>query len=195
MGGLEKATPVLAGLFLVAGLATLGLPGLSPFVSEFLVLLSAFDYAWYVGAIAVTAVVLAAVYVLWMYQRTMTGPTPPEVEGTKDLGLREIGAVAPLMVALVFFGFFPSPLLDVANPFTDGPAGPRRGRGRRARRTARPESYAPRRRVSTDARLQQADASSTSSCSRCSSSSAPPAPASSSRRSSRGRRGGSRRCW
>jgi NADH-quinone oxidoreductase subunit M len=119
MGGLEKATPVLAGLFLVAGLATLGLPGLSPFVSEFLVLVSAFDYAWYVGAIAVTAVVLAAVYVLWMYERTMTGPTMPDVEGTKDLGLREIGAVAPLMVALVFFGFFPSPLLDVANPFTE----------------------------------------------------------------------------
>ncbi len=119
MGGLEKVTPILAGVFLVAGLATLGLPGLSPFVSEFLVLLAAFDYAWYVGAIAVTGIVWAAVYVLWMYQRTMTGPTPPEVEGTSDLDLREIGAVAPLMVALVLFGFFPAPLLDVANPFTD----------------------------------------------------------------------------
>jgi NADH-quinone oxidoreductase subunit M len=119
MGGLEKVTPVLAGLFLVAGLATLGLPGLSPFVSEFLVLLSAFDYAWWAGAIAVTGIVLAAVYVLWMYQRSMTGPTPTEVEDTPDLGLREIGAVAPLMVALFLFGFFPAPLLDVANPFTD----------------------------------------------------------------------------
>ncbi|MEZ0577873.1 NADH-quinone oxidoreductase subunit M [Nocardioides sp. MH1] len=118
LGGLEKATPVLAGLFLVAGLATLGLPGLSSFVSEFLVLISAFDYAWYVGAIAVTGIVLAAIYVLWMYQRTMTGPTPPEVEGTADLGVREIGAVAPLMVALLLFGFFPGPLLDAANPFT-----------------------------------------------------------------------------
>ena len=78
-GGVEKVAPVLAGLFLVAGLATLGLPGLSPFVSEFLVLLAAFQYAWYVGAIAITAVVLAAIYVLWMYQRTMTGPTPPHV--------------------------------------------------------------------------------------------------------------------
>ncbi len=120
MGGLEKVTPVLAGLFLVAGLATLGLPGLSPFVSEFLVLVSAFDYAWYVGAIAVTGIVWAAVYVLWMYQRTMTGPTPLEAEGTTDLGVREIVAVAPLMVALVLFGFYPAPLLDVANPFTDG---------------------------------------------------------------------------
>ncbi|MDP3949776.1 NADH-quinone oxidoreductase subunit M [Microbacterium sp.] len=119
MGGLEKVTPILAGLFLVAGLATLGLPGLSPFVSEFLVLVSAFDYAWWAGAIAVTGIVLAAIYVLWLYQRTMTGPTPPEVEGTADLGAREVGAVAPLMVALVFFGFYPAPLLDVANPFVD----------------------------------------------------------------------------
>lgn len=117
MGGLEKATPVLAGLFLVAGLATLGLPGLSPFVSEFLVILSAFDYRWYVGAIAVTGIVLAAIYVLWMYQRTMTGPTPPDVEAsTTDASLREVVAVAPVMVALVLFGFYPAPLLDVANP-------------------------------------------------------------------------------
>ena len=69
MGGLEKVTPVLAGLFLVAGLATAGLPGLSQFVSEILVLIAAFDYHWCVGAIAVTGIVLAAIYVLWMYQR------------------------------------------------------------------------------------------------------------------------------
>jgi NADH-quinone oxidoreductase subunit M len=94
----------------------LGLPGLSPFVSEFLVLVAAFDYHWWVGAIAVTGIVLAAVYVLWMYQRTMTGPTPPAVEGDRELGVREVGAVAPLMVALVLFGFVPGPLLDVANP-------------------------------------------------------------------------------
>jgi len=120
MGGVEKVTPVLAGLLLVAGLATLGLPGLSPFVSEFLVLVSAFDYHWWVGAVAVTGIVLAAIYVLWMYQRTMTGPTPPEVEGDTDLSVREIGAVAPLMLALVLFGFVPGPLLDVANPAIDG---------------------------------------------------------------------------
>ncbi len=120
MGGIEKATPVLAGLMLVAGLATLGLPGLSPFVSEFLVLLSAFDYAWWVGAFAVTGIVLAAIYVLWMYQRIMTGPTPADVENTPDVTLRELLAVVPLMVALVGFGFFPQPLLDASNPYIDG---------------------------------------------------------------------------
>ncbi len=116
MGGVEKVTPVLAGLMLVAGLATLGLPGLSPFVSEFLVLLAAFDYAWWVGAFAVTGIVLAAIYVLWMYQRIMTGPSV-DAEGTPDLSVREVVAVAPLMVALVFFGFFPQPLLDRSNDY------------------------------------------------------------------------------
>lgn len=119
MGGLEKVTPVLAGLFLIAGLATLGLPGLSTFVSEFLVMVSAFDYAWWAGAVAVTGIVLAAIYVLWLYQRTMTGPTAPSAVGAKDLGLRETVAVAPLIAALVFFGFYPAPLLDVADPMVD----------------------------------------------------------------------------
>jgi NADH-quinone oxidoreductase subunit M len=117
--GVESKAPVLAGLFLIAGLATLGLPGLSQFVSEILVLISAFDYHWWVGAVAVTGIVLAAVYVLWLYQRTMTGPTPPGGEAVKDLTRRELVAVVPLMLALVVFGFFPMPLLDVANPAVD----------------------------------------------------------------------------
>ena len=106
-----------AGLLLVAGLATLGLPGLSPFISEFLVIIAAFQYAWYVGAVAVTGIVLAAIYVLWMYQRTMTGPSAEVVSGDQDLGVREIAAVAPLVAALVFFGFYPIPLMDAADPY------------------------------------------------------------------------------
>ena len=127
MGGLEKVTPVAAGLFLVAALATAGLPGLSQFVSEILVLISAFDYRWYVGAIAVTAIVLAAIYMLWAYQRIWTGPNPPDLQAdvdaggdsVADLGRREIGVLAPLMLALVLFGFYPMPLLDVSNPFSE----------------------------------------------------------------------------
>lgn len=117
--GVESRAPILAGLFLVAGLATLGLPGLSQFVSEILVMIAAFDYHWWVGAIAVTGIVLAAIYVLWLYQRTMTGPPVPADEGMKDLNRRELVAVAPLMLALVVFGFFPMPLLDVSNPYVD----------------------------------------------------------------------------
>ncbi len=124
--GVESRAPVLAGLFLIAGLATLGLPGLSQFVSEILVMIAAFDYHWWVGAVAVTGIVLAAVYVLWLYQRTMTGPPVPGDEGIKDLNRRELVAVVPLMVALVLFGFYPMPLLDVAQPDRRDPAGARR---------------------------------------------------------------------
>jgi NADH-quinone oxidoreductase subunit M len=119
MSGLEQRTPVLAGLFLVAGLATLGLPGLSQFVSEILVLIAAFDHAWWAGAVAVTGIVLAAIYVLWMYRRIFTGPTPPTALGTRDLNRREVAVIAPLMVGLVLFGFYPMPLLDVSNPTVD----------------------------------------------------------------------------
>ena len=119
MKGIEKVTPMLAGLFLVAGLAGAGLPGLAPFVSELMVLISAFNHAWWAGAVAVTAIVLAAVYMLWMYQRTMTGPTAAVAEGLPDLGTREVGAVAPLLLALVLFGFFPMPLLNVINPYVE----------------------------------------------------------------------------
>jgi NADH-quinone oxidoreductase subunit M len=119
MGGVEKVAPILAGTFLVAGLGTLGLPGLSPFVSEFLVLVGGFDFHWFVGAVAVTGIVWAAWYVLRMYQRTMTGPTRAEIVAVKDLDVREVGAVAPLLLAMVLLGFFPQPLLDVINPATE----------------------------------------------------------------------------
>jgi NADH-quinone oxidoreductase subunit M len=114
--GVESRAPVLAGLFLVAGLATLGLPGLSQFVSEIMVMIAAFDYHWWVGVVAVTGIVLAAVYVLWLYQRTMTGPPVPGDEAVTDLTRRELVAVVPLVVALVLFGFWPMPMLDAANP-------------------------------------------------------------------------------
>ncbi len=116
ISGVEKAAPVLAGLLLVAGLAACGLPGLAPFVSEALVIISAFDHAWWAGSVAVVAIVLAAIYVLWMYQRTMTGPAPADV---KDLTRLEVGAVAPLLALLVVFGFYPMPLLEVINPYVD----------------------------------------------------------------------------
>src|SRR4051794_39789488 len=119
ISGVDHCAPVLAGLFLVAGLATLGLPGLSQFVSEILVMIAAFDYHWWVGVVAVTGIVLAAVYVLWLYHRTMTGPPVPGDEVMTDLSRRELVAVVPLMLALVFFGFYPMPLLDVSNPTVD----------------------------------------------------------------------------
>ncbi len=114
-GGVEKTAPVLAGIFLVAGLSSLSLPGLSPFVSEFLVLVGTFTYNWWYAAFAVLGIVLAALYILLMYQRTMTGPTRPELAGIVDLNRREIGALAPLLLLIVLLGFFPKPLLSVIN--------------------------------------------------------------------------------
>jgi NADH-quinone oxidoreductase subunit M len=115
-GGVQKAAPVLAGTFLVAGLSGLSLPGLSPFVSEFLVLVGTFSRYRWAAVLAVSGVVLAAIYILWMYQRTMGGPKVPAVEGMKDLSAREKWAVAPIIAIIVAMGLFPQPVLHVINP-------------------------------------------------------------------------------
>ena len=119
-GGVQKVAPVLAGTFLVAGLSSLALPGLSSFVSEFLVLVGTFERYTWVGVIATLGIVLAALYILLMYQRTMTGPTPEVVtEKVHDLRGREVLAIAPLLVVIIALGFYPKPVLDVINPAVD----------------------------------------------------------------------------
>jgi NADH-quinone oxidoreductase subunit M len=115
-GGVQKVAPILAGLFLVSGLAGLSLPGLSTFVSEFLVLIGTFSRYKVAGVIATAGIILAAIYILWMYQRTMNGPTNPAVSDMKDLRPREILAVAPLLALVVFVGVYPKPVLDIINP-------------------------------------------------------------------------------
>jgi NADH-quinone oxidoreductase subunit M len=118
-GGVERVAPVLAGVFLLAGLSSLSLPGLSPFVSEFLVIVGAFAHSQVAAAFAVSGIVLAAIYILLMYQRTMTGPIRAEVTGMRDLGTREVVALAPVLLLIVVLGFFPKPLLSVINPAVD----------------------------------------------------------------------------
>ncbi|MEU5437578.1 NADH-quinone oxidoreductase subunit M [Streptomyces sp. NPDC020719] len=115
-GGVQKVAPLLAGTFLVGGLATLSLPGLAPFVSEFLVLVGTFSRYPAIGVIATLGIVLAALYVLVLYQRTMTGPVKAEVQGMPDLKVRELLVVAPLIALLVFLGVYPKPLTDIVNP-------------------------------------------------------------------------------
>ncbi|MCX4664464.1 NADH-quinone oxidoreductase subunit M [Streptomyces sp. SID4919] len=115
-GGVQKVAPVLAGTFLIGGLATLSLPGLAPFVSEFLVLVGTFARYPVAGIIATLGIVLAALYVLVLYQRTMTGPVKPEVSTMPDLRVRELAVVAPLIALLIFLGVFPKPLTDIVNP-------------------------------------------------------------------------------
>jgi NADH-quinone oxidoreductase subunit M len=115
-GGMQKVAPVLAGLFLISGLSGLSLPGLSTFVSEFLVLVGTFSRYKLPAILATVGIILAAIYILWMYQRTMNGPTAPEVEGLPDLKARELWAVVPLVALIVAMGVYPKPVLDVINP-------------------------------------------------------------------------------
>jgi len=112
-GGLQKVVPVLAGTFLVAGLSALSLPGLSTFVSEFLVLVGTFGANRPAAIVAATGVVLAALYVLLTYQRVFTGPTPEGLKAIPDLSLRERWVVGPLIALMLVLGFYPAPALDL----------------------------------------------------------------------------------
>ena len=115
-GGVQKVAPVLAGFLLISGLAGLSLPGLSTFVSEFMVLVGSFSRYKVPAVIATAGIILAAIYILWMYQRTMNGPTNPSVSDMTDLRPREVAAVAPLLALVVFVGVYPKPVLNIINP-------------------------------------------------------------------------------
>ncbi len=115
-GGVQKVAPLLAGTFLVAGLSALALPGLAPFISEFLVLIGTFTHYPMAAVAAAGALVLSAVYVLWTYQRMMTGPLTDDNDRLRDLVPREIAVVAPLIALLLVLGVYPKPALDLINP-------------------------------------------------------------------------------
>jgi NADH-quinone oxidoreductase subunit M len=116
-GGMFQVTPLLAGCFLIAGLAALSLPGLSTFVSEFLVLVGTFTRYRALAIVATVGIVLAAIYVLYLFQRTMTGPLKvPELRGVRDLSVRESFALAPLLALIIALGIYPKPLLDTIRP-------------------------------------------------------------------------------
>jgi NADH-quinone oxidoreductase subunit M len=115
-GGVQKVAPVLAGAFLVSAMATLSLPGLAPFISEFLVLIGTFNRYWLAATFGATALVLSSVYMLWLYQRVMTGPVAQGNDRIHDLVPREIVVVAPLIALLLVLGVYPKPVLDIINP-------------------------------------------------------------------------------
>ena len=115
-GGLQRVTPVLAWTFFIAGLSSLALPGLSSFVSEFLVLVGTFVRYPLAAVIGTLGIILAALYILIPVQRSLHGPVAPGNENLKDLNLREKIAIAPVIALIIFFGFFPQILLNVINP-------------------------------------------------------------------------------
>ena len=115
-GGLQRITPIMAWSFFIAGMSSLALPGLSSFVSEFLVLVGTYTRYPVAAIIATFGIVLAALYILIPVQRALHGPTTPGNENLKDLNLREKVAIAPVIAIIVVLGFYPSPLLNIINP-------------------------------------------------------------------------------
>jgi NADH-quinone oxidoreductase subunit M len=119
-GGLQKTVPLLAGFFLFMTFASIGLPGLNGFVGEFLVLIGSFPALPSFTIIAAFGVVLAAIYLLWAYERVFTGV--PEKEENKilaDLSAREIALLAPLAALVLLIGLYPNLLLDKITPSTE----------------------------------------------------------------------------
>ena len=115
-GGLQRVTPVMAWSFFLAGMSSLALPGMSSFVSEFLVLVGTFTRYPVAAVIATFGIVLAALYILIPVQRALHGPTSNGNENLSDLNLREKIAIAPVIAVIIGLGFYPAPLLNVINP-------------------------------------------------------------------------------
>jgi len=118
-GGVATVAPAIAGTFLVITLSSIGVPGTNGFIGEFLILIGTFtskdlSHGSVLATIASTGVILGAVYMLWLYQRVFWGPARKAVQhGIPDLSVREWFTVAPLLVAIVWIGFQPQPLLNV----------------------------------------------------------------------------------
>ena len=118
-GGLMKLMPVYGALSLIVELSSMGLPGLNGFVGEFTILLGAFGskalvpQAWIYTAFASTGIILAAVYMLWMFQRVYLGEVKPENKDMQDLSAREEWTLIPLVVLIFVIGLFPAPFFAV----------------------------------------------------------------------------------
>lgn len=116
-GGLAKVLPVYSGIFLFAVFASAGLPGLSGFVGEFTILIGSYLTLPVLTIIAGSGVILAAIYLLWAYERVFTGPvTNPKLEVLKDLNFRELAILAPLVVLIIALGVYPKPVFDRIEP-------------------------------------------------------------------------------
>ncbi len=115
-GGLQRVTPILAWSFFIAGLSSLALPGLSSFVSEFLVLVGTYTRYPVAAVIATFGIILAALYILIPVQKALHGPTTAGNENLPDLNKREIAAITPVIALIVALGFYPKPALEIINP-------------------------------------------------------------------------------
>jgi NADH-quinone oxidoreductase subunit M len=119
-GGLVNRMPIYAAVFMVFTLANVGLPGTSGFIGEFLTLIGAFQVNTWVAFLAATGVILSAGYALWLYRRVIFGEIEKEsLRSILDLSWREVAVFAPLVSAAIFFGFFPTPIMNVTAAAVD----------------------------------------------------------------------------
>ena len=118
MGGLWQQMPRMGAVALFFALASLGLPGLGNFVAEFLVLLGLFKVNVWMTAAAALGLITAAVYSLIMMQKTFYGKPDDELT-LSDFGSLEMAAMAVMIIALVWLGLYPQPMLDVVQPVVD----------------------------------------------------------------------------
>ncbi|MDH3682447.1 MAG: NADH-quinone oxidoreductase subunit M [Acidimicrobiia bacterium] len=119
LGGLQASAPVMAGVFTLVMLSSIGLPGLNGFIGEFLILLGAFSSGRWWAVVAVSGVILAALYLLWAYQRTFHGPAEGDNATMRDLRPAELFGIAPLLALIVFLGVYPKPVLERIEPSVD----------------------------------------------------------------------------
>src|SRR4051794_28405253 len=119
MGGMWKSVPVLTGMFIVAMFAGIGLPGFSGFIGEFLSLTGAFLYDRPYAVVAAFGVIFAAVYMLWPFKKAFAGKASGAVAAMKDLDVREVVVVVPLLALSLFLGIYPKPVLDRIEPSAD----------------------------------------------------------------------------
>ena len=116
-GGLANNMPRYATVFMIFMLASVGLPGTSGFVGEFLSLAGAYHYSSTLAFIAATGVILGAAYMLWMYRRVIFGElVKDDLKKFSDLSLREMAIMVPLVLAVLWLGLYPKPFLDAINP-------------------------------------------------------------------------------
>jgi NADH-quinone oxidoreductase subunit M len=116
LGGLQKAAPAMAGAFTLVMLSSIGLPGLNGFVGEFLVLIGAFTAHRWWAVVAATGVILAALYLLWAYQRAFHGRAEGDNATMKDLTPFEGLVLVPFVAGILFLGVYPKPMLERMEP-------------------------------------------------------------------------------
>jgi NADH-quinone oxidoreductase subunit M len=117
--GLQTAAPIFAAVFTVVMLSSIGLPGLNGFAGEFLVLVGSFLTRRWWTVVAATGVILAALYLLWAYQRVFHGHIDDDNRGFREMTWREGAVMAPLIGLIVFLGVYPKPVLDRMQPAVD----------------------------------------------------------------------------